>query len=158
MVGVRQRRRQIACRPLAYRALNRCHGILDHLALFVLGEAIGIAGVVDTVAEELPVALCTHCDDLGVVFTQCGGQADRAPHAVFIEHRHLALVTDPVAIVTDAVTGHRGIRMRPGLAMRIGRGVEFVELDIGGHPKREARPIGPFYFWPTLVSAVIVKI
>ena len=30
--------------------------------------------------------------------------------------------------------------------MRIGRGVEFVKLDIGSYPKREARPIGPILF------------
>ena len=59
VIGVRQRRCQITCGPLTDRALNRCHGILDHLALLVLGEAIGVAGVIDTVAEELPVTLGT---------------------------------------------------------------------------------------------------
>ena len=157
VVRVRQRRRQVAGGPLTAGALDRAHRVLDHLALLIFRQAIGVSGVVDTVTEEFPVALCTQRDDLRVMFTQRGRQTDRAAHTVFIEHRHLALVADPVAIITDAVTRHRGVRMRPGFAMWIGRGVEFVELDIGRHPKCETRPIGPLDFWPALVSAVIVK-
>src|SRR5574337_1213041 len=53
---VRQRRRQVAVTVLAGMPLDQRHRLLDHLALLRFVQSVGVARVVDAVAEELVVA------------------------------------------------------------------------------------------------------
>ena len=155
--GVRQRRGEIAGALLAGVLEDGLHRILDHGALLRFVHAVGVARVVDAVAEEFPVALLAEFDDLRVVFAQRRRQRNRAAHAVLVQHLHHAHVADAVAVVAGAVAVDVGHRPRPGLAMRVHGRVQFVELDIGCDPEGHAGAVWPLDFRAVLVGPVVVQ-
>ena len=157
VLRMRQGRRQIACAELAGVAMDRLDRVFDHRLFLRLRQAVGVAGVVNAVAEKLPLALTTHLDDFGVVLAHGRRQRNRATDTVFVEQSHLPLVPDPVAVVADAVGRHTGVGAGPRLALRVIGWIEFVKLDVGGHPKSHLGPIGPTDGWAVFVGPVVVQ-
>ena len=84
---------------------NTGHGIQDHFFLLLFRHAIGVARVVDTVAEKFPVALGAQGDNFRVMVAQGGRKRDRPPYAVFIQHLHLPYMAYPVTPVSYTVPG-----------------------------------------------------
>ena len=157
-LGVRQRRRQIAGAGLAGMLGDGVHGVLDHAAFLGFVHAVGVARVVDAVAEELPAARLAHLDDLRVVFAKRHREAHRAAHAVLVQQFHHAHVADAVAVVPRRVGLHVRRRPRPRPPMRIGRRIQFVELDVRRHPERQLGAAGPADGGPLVPSAVGVEV
>src|SRR5690554_6752055 len=118
--------------------INGSHGITNHLAFLLRSHSIGVTGVVDAVAEELPVTFLAGGNNLRMVLAQGRRQRDRAPYAITVQHAHLSVVPDPVPIVTNRVTWDAGMRCWPGFSMRVGRWIEFIELNVRCHPECDA--------------------
>lgn len=154
--AMRQRRRQVAGGPTANGLFDRVHGFSDHVPLLRLAHAVCIARVVDAVSEELPIALATLGNDFRVVGDQRGGQRYGAADAVLVEQCHLTRVADAIAVVTDRVARHGGIRMRPRRSLWIAGRIELVKFDVGGDPEGQARPIGPGDPGPVPIGPVVV--
>ena len=156
LVGVRQRRRQPSIEFLARVLFDGVDRVANEFALLVGRHVKHIAGVVGAVGVKLPTALDTGGNDLGVVLTQSDIERHAATHPASVHRFHHAPHAHPVAVVTVRISLHIGHRSWPGRALGVGRGVEFVKLNIGRHPKGQLRPIGPADGGAVLIGQKVV--
>ncbi len=137
--------------------LDGADAVLDQRALLRLVHAVGVAGVVDPVAEELPAALAAGFDDLWMVVAHRDVERDGAAHAGRVHRVHHAPPASAIAVVALRVGEHIGRRPGPGGALRVGRRAQLVELDIGRDPERHPRAAGPGDPGPAAIGQVVVE-
>ena len=157
LVGVRQRRREPAVEFLTGVLFDGVDRVADEFALLVRRHVKHIARVVGAVGVKLPTALDTGGNDLGVVFTQSHVERHAAAHAAAVHGLHHAPHTHSVAVVAVRISLH--IRDGPGPwgALGVGRGLEFIKLDVGRDPKSQLRAIGPANGRAVLIGQKVVK-
>ena len=157
VLGVRQRRCQITVAVLAGVLPDEGHRFRDHRPLFIHTQPIGIAGVVQAVAEKFPLPLGGHRDHFGVVDQHGGGQGHRAADAEGVEHAHQPARAHAVAPIARGVAQHIGRGPWPGFALGVGGRVQLIELYIRRHPHCNACTTGPGDARPAWVRRVGVE-
>ena len=155
---VGQRGREPAANGLPGRLAHGADRILDDRALLRLVHAVGVAGVVDAVAEEFPAALIGVAHHFGMMLAQRHRQRDRAGEAIFRHHIRHPPVGHAVAVVAVAIADHVRMRLRPALAVRVGGWVDLIIFEIGRNPHRDLLAAGPFDLGAVAPGRKIVKL
>jgi hypothetical protein len=128
---------------LAAVPLYRFHAVADHLPDFVFAQAGDQSSIVDAVAEQFPLQPDALVNDIGHVVAHCGVQRYTGTQPEVLQRFHHTPYARPVAIVAQRIVQDVRIRTRPQrAALSVGR-IDLVELDVGAHPKCNARTVGP---------------
>ena len=103
-----------------------------------------VAGVVDAVGHQFPVALLHRLQDRRVVLDHRHREADGGGDAERVGRLEQPPQADAVAVVADGIAEHIGRRAAgPGVPQALEGGLELVVLDVRADPQRDARAIGP---------------
>ena len=138
------RRPQHPLQLLAGMSLQGVYGVPVELPLLVLGVGVEVAGVVDTVAHEVPVPLHHRVADLWEVIEDPHVEGHATLDLVFVEHLHHAPEAHPVAVVAIGVLLDVGVRRPgPGVPRLVVGGQVLVVLDVRGYPEGNAGVAGP---------------
>ncbi len=154
---MRQRRRQPAANGLASRVPHRPDRILYDRAFLRLRHAIGIAGVINAVAEKLPPAGVGVGDHFGVVLTQRDRQRHRTGKAMFGHHIRHAPVRHPVAMVAVAVPDDIGVGPRPCPPLRVGGRINLIIFEVGCNPYCNPFAPRPGQRRPAAIGRIVVQ-